>query len=425
MTLAFRSPAQTPRPPALRFGAREPRTRLLAGGLLTVLGVTMLLGLATGLPANQPGGFSDFFGSWSFARFVHAMPPEQVYDPSVLQAFQAELGGGPDIVPRCFYPPTFMLLLWPFGLLPLAAAYAAWVAATLALYLVAVGVWVRKPVLILAAAVAPATLVTVITGQSGFLSAALLLAGWRLAPARPLVAGVLLGLLTFKPQLGVLVPVALVAAGCWRAVASAVVTTVLLVAAGSLVFGPAMWPAWLASIQGNAQLLAEPVARLDLLMPTVTGNLLSLGVSPAAARPVQAAVAIIVSVIVWRCFRRGPSTLAVAALLAATFLATPYALAYDLPALTAAVLLLIASRLRADAAFGPGEIAILILALMCPLIMPTLGAHVPVSLIALVLLLGLIVRTLRRDEVAGGFRLRGAAGVRGSSYRAEATQLSG
>jgi len=390
----------------LRFGAREPKTLLLAGGLLAVLGVTMLLGLANGLPVNAPGGFSDFFGTWSFARFVISMPPAQIYDPSILRAFQADLGAGPDIVPRCFYPPTFMLLLWPFGFLPLAAAYAVWVAGTLAIYLVAVGAWVRKPLLVLAAAVAPTTLVTVITGQSGFLSAALLLAGWRLTPARPLVAGVMFGLLTFKPQLGLLVPVALVAAGCWRAVASAVVTTVLLVAVGSVVFGPSMWPAWLASIQESSRLLAEPVARLNLLMPTVTGNLLSLGVSPAASRLVQAAVAIVVAVIIWRCFRRGPATLAVAALLVGTFLATPYAHAYDLPALTAAVLLFIAARVRADASFGPEEVASLILALMCPLIMPMLGATIPVSLIALVLLFGLIVRSLRRDEVAGGFRLR-------------------
>jgi len=389
----------------LRFGAREPKTLLLAGGLLAVLGVTMLLGLANGLPVNAPGGFSDFFGTWSFARFVISMPPAQIYDPSILRAFQADLGAGPDIVPRCFYPPTFMLLLWPFGFLPLAAAYAVWVAGTLAIYLVAVGAWVRKPLLVLAAAVAPTTLVTVITGQSGFLSAALLLAGWRLTPARPLLAGIMFGLLTYKPQYGLLVPVALVAAGCWRTLASAVVTAVLLVVAGSLAFGPSMWLAWLASIQDNSQLLAQPVPKLNLIMPTVTGNLLALGLSPAATRMVQVAVAIVVAAVVWRCFRRGPATLAVAALLVGTFLATPYALAYDLPAATAAVLLFIGARLRADASFAAGEVAILILALLCPLIMPILGAYLPVSLVALVLLLALVVRSLRHDEVAGGFRL--------------------
>jgi hypothetical protein len=184
--------------------------------------------------------------------------------------------------------------------------------------------------------------------------------------------------------------------------ASAVVTTLLLVGAGSVAFGLAMWPAWLASIPENSHLLAEPVARLNLIMPTVTGNLLMLGVSPVATRIIQAATAVVVAVIVWRCFRRGPAPLATAALLVGTFLTTPYALAYDLPALTAAVVLLIGDRVRADASFGPAEIAILVLSLMCPLLMPTVGAHVPISLVALVLLFGLIVRSCRHDEVASG-----------------------
>lgn len=386
----------------LRLRARDPRTFRLAAGIVAVFGLTAFLGMASGMPRGAPGGFGDFFGAWSFAKFLMVMPPEQIYDPSVLRAVQAQLGAGPDIVPRCFYPPTFLLLLWPIGLLPIAPAYGVWVVGTLAVCLLALGAYDRRPFLVLAALVAPTTLVTAITGQTGFLSAALLLAGWRLTPTRPLAAGVLFGLLTFKPQLGLLVPVALVAAGCWRATASAVVTTLLLVVAGSIAFGPAMWPAWFASIPENSHLLTEPVATLNLLMPTVTGNLLMLGFSPTTCRIVQIASAIVVAAIVWRCFRRGPAPLAVATLLVGTFLATPYALAYELPAMTGAVLLLVGDRVRADAAFDLGEIAILVLALMCPLLMPTVGAHIPISLISLVLLFGLIVRSHLHREVADG-----------------------
>jgi hypothetical protein len=393
-----------PRSAPLRFGAREPKTIVLAVGFVLLFGVTAFCGMAHSMPQNEPSAFGDFFGAWAFAKFVMAMAPEQIYDPAILGAFHAQMGAAPDIVPRCFYPPIFVLLLWPLGLLPIAQAYVIWVAGTLASYLIAVGAYCRKSLLVLGALVAPTTLVTALTGQNGFLSAALLLGGWRLVSAHPLSAGVLFGLLTYKPQLGILVPIALASAGCWRAMASAIVTTLLLVVASSAAFGVAMWPAWLASIPENWQLLAEPVVKLNVIMPTVTANLLILGIPPGVGRIIQVAVAIVVAIIIWRLFRRGPAPLAVAALLAGTFLTTPYALVYDLPVLTAAVLLFIGERVRTDTSFGPGELAILALAFTLPLIMPAIGAYVPISLIAVVSLFALIVLSHRGEEAARGLQ---------------------
>jgi hypothetical protein len=393
-----------PRSASLRFGAHEPKTIVLAVGFVFVFGVAAFYGMARNMPHGEPGAFGDFFGAWTFAKFAMAMTPEQIYDPAILGAFQAQLGAAPDVVPRCFYPPTFVLLLWPLGLLPIAQAYVIWVAGTLTIYLIAVGAYCRKSLLVLGALVAPTALVTAITGQNGFLSAALLLGGWRLVSASPLSAGVLFGLLTYKPQLGILVPIALAAAGCWRVMASAVVTTLLLVVASSVVFGVAMWPAWLASIPENWRLLAEPIIKLNVIMPTVTANLLMLGIPPAVSRIIQVAVAIVVAVIIWRRFRRGPAPFAVAALLVGTFLATPYALAYDLPVLTAGVLLFISERVRADASFGPGELVILALAFVLPLIMLAIGAYVPISLIVVASLFALIVLSHQGDEVVRGLQ---------------------
>jgi hypothetical protein len=72
---------------------------------------------------------------------------------------------------------------------------------------------------------APSTYLQDVEQKSGFLSAALLLTGWRLTPPRAPVAGVMFALLTFKPQLGLVIPVQVVPAGCWRTLAPAVVTT--------------------------------------------------------------------------------------------------------------------------------------------------------------------------------------------------------
>jgi hypothetical protein len=101
-------------------------------------------------------------------------------------------------------------------MLPLVPAYVIAIGATLGLYLWAtVGRGWFSP-LTAAALVAPTTTITAVAGQAGFLCAALLVGGFRLAAGRPIAAGILFGLATYKPQMGILVPVALISARLWR-----------------------------------------------------------------------------------------------------------------------------------------------------------------------------------------------------------------
>src|SRR5205823_10368143 len=140
---------------------------------------------------------------------------------------------------------------------------------------------------------------------------------------RPILAGVLLGLLTYKPQLGVLVPIALVAAGLWRTIAAAAATVAVLIAATGLVFGWSIWPAWLSGILAYSDQFAAESSEILHLMPTVFVAVLRLGAPPAAAQLIQAGAAIAAAAVVWDCFRRGATPLAAGALMTATFLATP------------------------------------------------------------------------------------------------------
>ena len=64
-------------------------------------------------------------------------------------------------------------------------------------------------------ALAPAGLIAFISGQNAFFAAAVIAAIFRCLDARPVVAGVLLGLLTVKPQLGLLFPLMLLLTGRW------------------------------------------------------------------------------------------------------------------------------------------------------------------------------------------------------------------
>ena len=166
--------------------------------------------------------------------------------------------------------------------------------------------------------------------------------------------------MSYKPQLGLLVPIALVSAGLWRVIAAAAATMLVSAIVAGAVFGWSVWPLWLAELPAySAQFDAH---NLDFrLMPTVMANLEMLGASPSLARAAQGAVALAVAAAIWRRFRSGASPQACIMLIAGGFLATPHAFAYDLPMLTGAVFWFVEQRLALARRFLLGEAAVLVL----------------------------------------------------------------
>ena len=79
----------------------------------------------------------------------------------------------------------------------------------------------RTAAFCLSALLSPAAAIAVWLGQNSFLTAALLVGGFALAKRRPLLAGFLLGVLTYKPQFWLMVPIALIAARQWKTLAAA------------------------------------------------------------------------------------------------------------------------------------------------------------------------------------------------------------
>lgn len=324
---------------------------------------------------------ADFWAIWSYGMFLLSHPAAGLYDAAGLDAFQVGLGMDTTLPFPFPYPPTFMLFLWPLGLLTVQQACVAWLALTCAGF-----VWAaagpRPAVLtVLALLVAPATTMGVVAGQGGFLFGALLIGGMRLIEARPWLGGLLLGVLTCKPQLGLLVPVALVAAGAWRGIAATTCVAVSLAVLATAVFGATIWLDWLASLSGYSAWFAMQATLLPL-KPTLTANLVLLGF-PEAAGPVQVLAGAAMAVLVWFAFRRGVSRAALGVLVAATALANPHAFFYDLPMLTPAVLFLLAARLRMGQPVRWWEGALLVPVLCLPAAMVwtrAFGMAVPISL---------------------------------------------
>jgi hypothetical protein len=242
------------------------------------------------------------------------------------------------------YPPSFLLLLLPFGVLGFAASCALFEAVTFAGLLAAVGRYVgpgRRLLHALALLLAPAVWFNLVVGQNGFLTGGLLIGGFAALPRRPALAGTLLGLLSYKPQFWLLVPVALAAAGEWRVLASAFVTAAALALVSLGVFGGAVWLSWIHwAVNPPPADYQAFLACCRLHDESVYTNLTLLGATNIVADLGQVAAIVLAVGCTWWCWRRAlPRALQLAVLLAATFLAAPHVANYD------AVLLVVAASL--------------------------------------------------------------------------------
>jgi alpha-1,2-mannosyltransferase len=405
--------AMTLSAPAARFWRDAPwltsaRLRRAVAAMLTV-SPGMILWLLAGHGANDPTGRpvgTDFVDPWTVSWALLHGHAGLVYNPPALAALEHWLSGSSAFY-DWEYPPSALLVVYPLALLPYLGSLALWLAAGLAGYLTLLWRIVPRPLTVWAGLAYPAVLLTVTHGQNSFLTTALFGWGLLLLPLRPAAAGMLFGALTFKPQLGLVLPVALVAGGHWRAIATATATAIVLAALPAVLFGAGIWSDFVASLPFTRHILESGVLAY-YKMQSVFGAVRLLGGPPAAAYAVQGAAGTAAAVVVAWVWRR-PVDAAVknAALLVATPLATPYFLDYDAMLLAPAIAWLAARGLRGRAL--PWERTTMALVCLAVFVSRPVGllAHVPLAPLAIAALLAVIVRRIRLE----------AAGLAGSAAR--------
>jgi hypothetical protein len=227
-----------------------------------------------------------------------------------------------------------MLLALPFGLLPWWLNYTAFLSLSFAGLMAACGLWRRRgdhrALFLAGIALCPATAFTLGAGQNSFMSAGLVTAGIWFMHRRPGLAGMLLGLLAFKPQLALLVPVALAAAGAWAAIAYAAATIAALLLASLLVPGLPLWRGWLHLFLSSDPAFHHWVEAGRKYGDSVFTCLQLAGVPAGGANAGQLAALVFAAVCVWHAFRaRLPEATRMAVLLAAMILAAPHVGDYD------------------------------------------------------------------------------------------------
>ena len=273
----------------------------------------------------------DFLNTWMGGRSLFSGGPAPWFDYHVYnQALQQLFGSS---YPEAYwsYPPHMVLFIWPLGLMPYVTAYVSWCLVGVALYLYASSLAIPRDRLLFLA-VAPGIAVCAFFGQNGFYTAALLIGGLFSLDRRPILAGVLFGILTIKPQLGLLLPIVLLLERRWLTVASAIVTSAVLVAVTCMLFGASIWLEFWQKVVPQQVWLTETSNGLLYAMvgtPFYAARMLFLPLKAAWA--VQyAASALAVAAVVWTYWKRRDRDLSFALLITATFLFTPYILNYDM-----------------------------------------------------------------------------------------------
>ncbi|HEY2445953.1 MAG TPA: glycosyltransferase family 87 protein [Rhizomicrobium sp.] len=355
---------------------------------------------------GQPA-ITDFLVFWLAGRSALHGAAASAYDPQVLHAAEAAAAGHDFLRHLPWrYSPFFMFVAATLSLLPYVAAFLVWIGTTLAAF--AVTVWRiagSRPALVLACAT-PAVFINALSGQNGPLTASLMGAVLLCLERKPhlvggallhlgerwLTAGVLLALLTYKPQFGILFPLVLVVGGYWRTLAAATFATAAGLLACWVVFGGDTLHAFIHFL---------PITSKDLLvhgqngfnnLQTVYGLARWLGFDNFLGWIAQGAViAAVATALAWLWRSEVPFGLKAAAFGAATLLATPHLYAYDFCVLTVSFAFLYRQR-----AFDAVEIAGIALANLCIglfLFFPT-----PIGLAAIGITIAMIARRILQEE---------------------------
>ncbi len=312
------------------------RDRVIAyGGVLFVLELLILVFLALWqhgfFVAGVQSPASDFASFYAAGKLALAGTPQLAYDQGAHYLAQQEATGSLAPHQFFFYPPVYLLVCAPLAALPYLVAFALFLAVTLVAF---VGMMrsllrVQGAAWLLPLLAFPPVFWTIGLGQNAFLNAALFGGFTLLLERRPLTAGMLLGCLCYKPHLGLLAPVALIAGRQWRAIAGAAIMIAALVGASVALFGLDSWSAYLTAFSHSDQVYSTGAIDFAGIV-TPFGAARLLGVPPTLAYSIQAVIAAVMVALtaaVW--LRASNHNLRIAVLLAATLLAVPVALLYD------------------------------------------------------------------------------------------------
>ncbi len=365
--------------------------------------IFLLFGIAAtiALIATSTGGLdvfgrplgTDFSNVYSAGQMALDGRDAAAYVPVEQEKVQQAFFNDPEVPFYAWhYPPFFLILAAGLALLPYTLSWLTWMAATLPLYFVVMRRIIDGKTAMLAAIGFPAVAVNFLHGQNGFLTAALIGGAMLSLRSKPLMAGLLIALLAYKPQFGVLTPLALLAGGYYRTFAAAAITLIGMCVIATLTFGTEIWLAFYESRHFSQNFILEAGSTGWQKIQSIFSAVRMWGGSIGQAYFAQACLALILvgsTIWIWR--SKADHDLKAASLIVGSLLITPYMLDYDMVALAPA--LLFVTRYGLKAGFVPYERLLLAAIWLSPILTRPANEYlfVPIGLVCMIALFGLIL----------------------------------
>jgi hypothetical protein len=350
---------------------------------------------------GQPIG-TDFSNVYAAGTLTWQGRSADAYEPALQHAAEKAMFDGRDVpFYGWHYPPFFFAIAALVAAVPYACGLAIWLAASFAAYLAAIRAILPRGETLLVAAAFPAVFVNVGHGHNGFLTAALLGGALHWLDRRPWLAGVLIGLLAYKPQFGILIPIALVAGGRWRTIGAAAATVAALVAISFALLGSGIWHAFADSMNFTQTVVLEQGGTGWQKIQSIFSAVRAWGASVPIAYAAQATLfAALAATLAWLWHSDAAFELKAAALALGSLLATPYVLDYDLVVLAVAIAFVARHGLRHG--FRDFEISLLAAAWIVPLLSRSVaGATViPLGLLVELTLYAFVLRRAALDRAS-------------------------
>ena len=338
---------------------------------------------------------TDFSNVYAAGTLTWQGRPAEAYEPARQHAAEKTVFGGREVpFYGWHYPPFFFAVAVVVAAFPYAWGLAIWLAASLTAYLAAIRAILPGAETLLIAAAFPAVFVNIGHGQNGFFTAALLGGALQLLDRRPWLAGVLIGALAYKPQFGVLIPIALLAGGRWGTIAAALATVAALLAISFVTLGGGVWHAFADSMNFTQTVVLEQGSTGWEKIQSIFSAARMWGAGVHTAYAVQIALALMLAAsLAWLWQSDAAFELKASALATGSLLATPYVLDYDLVVLAVAIAFF--ARHGLSRGFRDYEISLLAAAWIVPLLSRGIAGVTGIPL-GLLVSLTFYVFTLRR-----------------------------
>lgn len=321
---------------------------LAAAAIITVAFLAIMLVQTTWhfpFPRTHGGSVigNDFFNFWTYGQSAFSRDPGAYYHWPTYNLYQKTIGVD-EVGHNWSYPPSIMLLTAPFGYLSYVTSLVVFTLVSIVVFILVARGDLQDWKLVALALVSPAAMHCLNSGQSSLLTAAVILAAWRLLDKRPIVAGLLIGCLSLKPQVALMFPFMLLATQRWRVIASAAVTCFAIAALTSVLFGFKVWEQYIyQGIPAQNLVLTDPTLDSAAMMPTILMTFRRFGLSYDLSMAVQLVFSAAAVVALLWAFRRPHDVndrRMFAMFAACTVCASPYLLIYDLVPLTVAAIFL-------------------------------------------------------------------------------------